>query len=48
MNPDWTPDFKDKFHDDLIEQYRRAMNDLGISQDNKEAFQEIINIHKRL
>ena len=47
MNPDWTPEFQNNFHDALIEQYTKAINNPGVSPENKEAFQEIINIHKR-
>ena len=47
MNPDWSPEFQNNFHDALIEQYTKAMNEPGVSPENKEAFQEIINIHKR-
>ena len=48
INPEWTPcEFEDKFHEDLIKQYRRAMNEPGISQGSKEIFEEMINIHKR-
>ena len=47
MHPEWTPEFEHKFHDDLIEQYRRALNKSGISPESREVFEEVINIHKR-
>ena len=47
MNPQWTPEFENKFHDDIIEQYRRALNVPGISDENREVFEEVMNIHKQ-
>ena len=47
MNPEWTPEFENKFHEDLIEQYRRAMNELRISEESKQVFEQVMNIHKR-
>ena len=48
MHPEWTPEFENKFHQDLIEQYRRALNEPGISDETREVFEQVMNIHKRL
>ena len=42
----WIPEFEDKFYDELIEQYRRALNEPGISEESREVFEQVMNIHK--
>ena len=47
MHPEWTAEFENKFHEDLIKEYRIALNEPGISEETKEVFEQVMNIHKR-
>ena len=45
MNPEWTPEFEEKFNDGIIEQYMKALNELELSEQGRVAFQQALNIH---
>ena len=45
MNPEWTPKFEEKFNDGIIEQYTKALNEQGLSEPGRVAFQQALNIH---
>ena len=45
MNPEWTPEFEEKFNDGIIEQYTKALNEPGLSEQGRVAFQQALNIH---
>ena len=40
--------FEDKLHEDFAEQYRKAMEEPGISEDCKKYFEYTMNSHKKL
>ena len=45
MNPEWTPEFEEKFNDGIIEQYTKALSEPGLSEESRVAFQQALNIH---
>ena len=45
MNPEWTPEFEEKFNDGMIEQYTKALNEPGLTEPSRVAFQQVLNIH---
>ena len=45
MNPEWTPEFEEKFNDGMIEQYTKALNEPGLTEPSRVAFQQALNIH---
>ena len=47
MDPEVAGDFEDKLHEDFVEQYRKAMEEPGISEECKKYFEDAMNSHKR-
>ena len=47
MEPELAGDFEDKLHEDFVEQYRKAMEEPGISEECKKYFKDVMNSHKR-
>ena len=47
MEPELASDFEDKLHDEFAEQYRKVMDEPGISEDCKKYFEDTMNLHKR-
>ena len=47
MDLELAVDFEDKLHKDFAEQYRKAMEELGISKECKKYFEDAMNSHKR-
>ena len=47
MDPELAGDFEDKLHEDFVEQYRKAMEEPGISEECKKYFEDAMNSHKR-
>ena len=47
MDPELAGDFEDKLHKDFVGQYRKAMEELGISEECKKYFEDTMNSHKR-
>ena len=45
VNPEWTPEFEEKFNDGMIEQYTKALNEPGLSEPSRVAFKQVLNIH---
>ena len=45
MNPEWTPEFEEKFNDGMIEQYTKTLNEPGLTEPSRVAFQQALNIH---
>ena len=47
MGPELAGNFEDKLLEDFAEQYRKAMEELGISEECKKYFEDTINSHKK-
>ena len=47
MEPELAGDFKDKLHADFAEQYSKAMEEPGISEECRKYFEDAMNSHKR-
>ena len=47
MEPELAGDFEDKLHAEFAEQYRKAMEEPGISEDCRKYFEDTMNSHKR-
>ena len=47
MDLELAGDFEDKLHEDFAEQYRKAMEELGISEECKKYFEDAMNSHKK-
>ena len=47
MDPELAGDFEDKFYEDFVEQYRKAMEEPSISEECKKYFEDAMNSHKR-
>ena len=47
MEPELAGDFEDKLHAEFAEQYRKAMEEPGISEDCRKYFKDAMNSHKR-
>ena len=47
MESELADDFEDKLHEEFAEQYRKAMEEPGISEECKKYFEDAMNSHKR-
>ena len=47
MDPELAGNFEDKLHEDFAEQYRKAMEEPGISEESKKYFEDAMNSHKK-
>ena len=47
MEPELAGDFEDKLHVEFAEQYRKAMEEPGISEECRKYFKDAMNLHKR-
>ena len=47
MEPELAGDFEDKLHEEFTEQYRKVMEEPGISEDCRKYFEDAMNSHKR-
>ena len=47
MDPELAGEFEDKLHEYFVEQYRKAIEESGISEECKKYFEDAMNSHKR-
>ena len=47
MDPELAGNFEDKLHEDFVEQYKKAMEELSISEECKKYFEDAMNSHKK-